>query len=173
MSYVFVMDDRRYTLKEVAEVLSLAFREQSEEQCSRKIRHWTLMDLLTPYGSKHTGSGKSREYLMGEIRKAALLMEISKWRVPIPLLSETFFIVSETYEDGEEWRLAMEGTENVFLALTWNEEMVNWKMTAGKAELSLISHPDESIKLSDSYGMNLPSSAIVINVTRVFQSLGV
>lgn len=170
---LFGMEGRRYTLKEVSEILSLSFADQSEEQCSRKIRHWTLADLLEPYGSKHTGTGKSREYLVEEIRKAALLMELSRWRLPIPFLTDSFGVMLDSYEDGEEWQTALDGSENVFLSLSWNEDLVNWQMSVGEPSLTLVTNTTHSVSLSDSYEMQLPSSAIVLNVTRIFQSLNV
>ena len=180
---LFRMKEHLYTLKEMAGILAKAFPNEDPEQCARKIRHWTLMDLLKPYGKKYTGTGKSRLYTEHEIRKASILMELTNWKVPLPLLEDNFEIMIDSYEDSEEWRLAVDGEANVFLALSRTDDIVSWQMNAKEPKLSFLGKGiadfkktfvdlgSKSDQENSTIQIELPSSAILINVSRIFYRL--
>lgn len=168
------MSSELYTLKEMAEILSSAFPNENTEKCGRKIRHWTLMDLLSPHGKKHTGTGVSREYTFGEILKAAILMELSRWKVPVPLLCENFDMMLD-YQGSKEWDMALQGVCNVFLILNWNDDFVNWQMSSGERILGYLEYPEDPhhenylrIKLTDKLTQESPNSGVILNITRLF-----
>jgi len=175
------MSEELYTLKEMAKILGTAFKEEEPDVCARKIRHWTLMDLLSPHGKKHTGTGKSRLYSIQEIYKAAILMELTRWKVPLPVLTDSFDIMLDSHEDGKEWTMAVEGTANVFLALVRTDELINWQMSAHEPKISYLTHendPNSEDYLQgkigsddDPYCFDWPTSAIVMNITRIFKRL--
>lgn len=169
------MDIELYTLKEMAEILSSAFPNEDALKCARKIRHWTSMDLLSTYGKKHTGTGVSREYVFDELYKAAILMELSRWKVPMPVLSDNFEIMVDEYEEMEEWQTAIHGIENVFLALSWNDAFINTQISVGEPKLGLLDHledPQDEKYLGVDWGDGLivetPNSVVVLNITRLF-----
>src|SRR4051794_37184763 len=78
MSYNQLMALDTYTLKEVAAVLCASGDPAEVERIARQVRHWTVADLLHPTGKKHTGTGRSRRYTADEIRKASILLELSR-----------------------------------------------------------------------------------------------
>lgn len=165
------MNHELYTLKEMAKILSSSFEGGDAEKCARKIRHWTLMDLLTPHGSKHTGTGVSRKYSLEEIRKAAILIELSRWKVPMTLLDDIFDTMIDEYADFDEWAIAIEAQANVFLSMSWTEDFVTWHIGIHEPCLGTVAEPDDPNELDDSGLFPRPASAIVINLTRIFQRL--
>lgn len=48
--------------------------------------HWANADLLTPIGEKHTGTRVSRKYDLDEVRKAAILRELSRFGLTVTVL---------------------------------------------------------------------------------------
>lgn len=125
------------------------------------------MDLLVPHGKKHTGTGKSREYSIPEIRKAAILMELSRWKVPMPVFSDTFRTMVDEYENLVEWESAINAIDNVFLSLAWTEDDVNWQIAAGEPRLVAVTEPEFPGELDDYQNpFALPTSAMIINLSR-------
>lgn len=176
MSYGHGMSEHLYTLQEMAETLTLAFPEESNAGCTRKVRHWTLLDLLEPH-EKHTGSGKSRLYAIHELHKAALLMELARWKVPMPIITDHFHLLLADYGESEAWQQAVDQSANVFLSLTWSKFLANVAMQADAPNLTALSLPEDPSMLNDKSSPELGSlhelsSAMVINVTKVFYRLG-
>ena len=76
----YSVQPRTYTLKEAVSILHRSGGEEEATRITRHIRHWTSLDLLVPVGDKHMGTGRSREYPVEEIYRAAVLLELAKWR---------------------------------------------------------------------------------------------
>ncbi len=154
---------RTYTLKEAVTILHRSGGEEESTAITRHIRHWTSLDLLVPVGDKHTGTGRNREYPVEEIYRAAVLLELAKWRVPMTVLSETFRQFALNHE--EDWRLAIEGAESVYMTMTWSEGLTVWNIREGQPALYMLesSTPEKDFRE--------PGSAIVINLSRVLRGL--
>jgi len=148
---------RTYTLKEAVTILHRSGGEEEATGITRHIRHWTSLDLLVPVGDKHTGTGRSREYPVAEIYRAAVLLELAKWRVPTTVLADTFRQFAADFE--KEWLLAVQGSKSVYVTMTWNEGLTVWNISVGQPELFMLDDPAPK----STYGG--PASAIVINLT--------
>lgn len=164
MSYMYAMTTTSYTLKEIANLLSLSGETEEVDRLARQIRHWTSLDLLVPIGKKHTGTGVSRRYDVSELRKAAILAELAHYRVPVTVLDDCFGTMIEEYTARQEWQDAITGRRPVFLVLAFNDDMIQTQLFAEPA-----SHP----MLSTSTGEKAVEwvSAITINLTRLFKRL--
>jgi len=168
------MDDPTYTLKQVVSILSSrADTDPPAHRIARSIRHWTALDLLVPIAGKETGTGVSRRYTADEVRKAAILVELSRYRIPAPVLEETFPGVSEDWPERPAWRDAIAGRNPIFLFMTYSEALTAYQLIPADAVVTMLQpasdrppepQPDHMPKI-EIY------SAIVINVTRLFASL--
>ena len=154
---------RTYTLKEAATILHRSGGAEEATRITRHIRHWTSLDLLVPVGDKHTGTGRSREYPVEEIYRAAVLLELAKWRVPVTVLTDTFRQFTVDFD--EQWLLAVQGTAAVFVTMTWSEGLTVWNIAIGEPELFMLNDQTSKSALSG------PASAIVINLTRCLHGL--
>ncbi len=157
------MQPRTYTLKEAVTILHRSGGSEEATGITRHIRHWTNLDLLMPVGDKHTGTGRSREYPVEEIYRAAVLLELAKWRVPTTVLADTFRQFAADFE--KEWLHAVQGTEAVFVTMTWSEGLTVWNIAVGEPELFMLDDPVPKNALGG------PASAIVINLTLVLRGL--
>ena len=157
------MQPRTYTLKEAVSILHRSGGAEEATRITRHIRHWTSLDLLIPEGDKHTGTGRSREYAVEEIYRAAVLLELAKWRVPATVLADTFRNLTVKFE--KEWLLAVQGTAAVFVTMTWSDGLTVWNIAVGEPELFMLN--DAAPKS----GLGGPASAIVINITGCLQGL--
>ncbi len=154
---------RTYTLKEAVSILHRSGGEEEATRITRHIRHWTSLDLLVPIGDKHMGTGRSREYPVEEIYRAAVLLELAKWRVPVTVLGDTFRRFTTDFE--EQWLLAVQGTASVFVTMTWSDGLTVWNIAVGEPELFMLDDPVPKSALGG------PASAIVINLTRCLHGL--
>jgi len=154
---------RTYTLKEAVVILHRSGGEEEATNITRHIRHWTNLDLLVPVGDKHTGTGRSREYPVEEIYRAAVLLELAKWRVPTTVLADTFRQFAADFE--KEWLLAVQDTKVVYVTMTWSEGLTVWNIAVGAPELFMLNDP------APKSGLGGPASAIVINLTQVLRGL--
>ena len=157
------MQPRTYTLKEAVSILHRSGGQEEASRITRHIRHWTSLDLLVPVGDKHTGTGRSREYPVEEIYRAAVLLELAKWRVPATVLAETFRQFLLDFE--KDWLLAVDGSAAVYLTMTWSEGLTVWNIAVGEPELFMLDDPAPKSALGG------PASAIVINLTLVLRGL--
>ncbi len=157
------MQPRTYTLKEAVTILHRSGGAEEASRITRHIRHWTSLDLLVPVGDKHTGTGRSREYPVVEIYRAAALLELAKWRVPVTVLADTYRQFTADFQ--KEWLLAVQGTEAVYVTMTWSEGLTVWNIAVGEPELFMLDDPSSEI------GHSGPASAIVINLTLVLSGL--
>lgn len=163
------MTERLYELNEAVAALAKSATPDEVNRILRHIRHWTVMDLLKPAGDKYTGTGRSRKYTAEEIRKAAVFEELSRWKVPMTLVADSFDTVLEDY--GDIWAMAAKGTKPVFLTMTWNSTFINWKMTTNEPSLHIIQDHAGAKAKSKNAPIELPSSAIVINLSRLLRSI--
>ncbi len=157
------MQPRTYTLKEAVSILHRSGGKEEASRITRHIRHWTSLDLLIPEGDKHIGTGRSREYAVEEIYRAAALLELAKWRVPVTVLADTFRDFTVKFE--KEWLLAVQGTAAVFVTMTWSDGLTVWNIAVGEPELFMLDDP------TPKSGLGGPASAIVINLTSVLRGL--
>ena len=157
------MQPRTYTLKEAVTILHRSGGAEEANRITRHIRHWTSLDLLVPVGDKHTGTGRAREYPVEEIYRAAALLELARWRVPVTVLTDTFRQFTADFQ--KEWLLAVNGSEAVYVTMTWSEGLTVWNIAVGKPELFMLDDP------SPVSGSNGPASAIVINLTTALSGL--
>ena len=156
------MEPRTYTLKEAVTILHRSGGEEEATRITRHIRHWTTLDLLVPVGDKHTGTGRSREYPVEEVYRAAVLLELAKWRVPVTVLADTFRAFTVDFK--QEWLLAVDGSAVVYVTMTWREGLTAWVIAIDEPELFMLDDPMESRNGG-------PASAIVINLTQVLHGL--
>ncbi len=154
---------RTYTLKEAVTILHRSGGAEEATRITRHIRHWTSLDLLIPEGDKHTGTGRAREYPVAEIYRAAALLELAKWRVPVTVLANTFRQFTADFE--KEWMLAVDGKKDIYVTMTWSEGLTAWNIAVGKPELFMLKDP------AAKSGRGGPASAIVINLTSVLRGL--
>ena len=157
------MQPRTYTLKEAVTILHRSGGAEGATRITRHIRHWTSLDLLIPEGDKHTGTGRAREYRVEEIYRAAALLELAKWRVPVTVLADTFRRFTADFE--KEWSLAIKGSIAVYVTMTWSKGLTVWNISVGKPELFMLDDPAPKNSLGG------PASAIVINLTSVLRGL--
>ncbi len=157
------MEPRTYTLKETVTILHRSGGAEEANRITRHIRHWTSLDLLVPVGDKHTGTGRAREYPVEEVYRAAALLELAKWRVPVTVLADTFRQFTADFE--KEWLLAVNGSVAVYVTMTWSEGLTVWNIAVGKPELFMLDDP------APKSGHSGPASAIVINLTTALSGL--
>lgn len=157
------LQPRTYTLKEAVTILHRSGGADDATRITRHIRHWTSIDLLIPEGDKHTGTGRAREYRVEEIYRAAALLELAKWRVPVTVLTNTFRKFTLDFE--KEWMLAVGGKKDIYVTMTWSDGLTAWNIAVGKPELFMLKDPAPNSELGG------PASAIVINLTSVLRGL--
>lgn len=166
MSYRVHMSETTYTLKQMVSILAPAGDLDAAPRLARQLRHWTALDILAPIGGKRTGTGVSRRYSMDEVRKAAILVELSNYRVPSPVLEDLFADASERWPDYAEWENAIDGRKSVYLYISYNDDMVTYQINSKK---SWMLEPKRTRSKSDPKFNS--ASAIVVNLTKVFARL--
>lgn len=156
-----------YTLKQLVETIAPAADADETLRTIRQVRHWTASDLLEPIEGKSTGTGISRRYSADEVRKAAILHELAHYRVPVPVLEDSFPQAMVNYLPSSEWRAAVTGTRQVMLQLAYSAGSVQVQMIADPKTPNMLT----ARRLSQADPMMAPASAIVINLTRLFGRL--
>ncbi len=168
MSYM-VMTNQTYSLKQLARLIYPAVPEHELEQFMRKVRHWTACDLLQPVDGKKTGTGVSRRYSVEEVRRAAILAEIARYRVPVPVIGD-FALAMDNYQDRAEWKTALKGKESILLQFAWNKDFTNWGLNKNEPNLFALTSMGKERDDIDPFSL---ASAITINLTKVFARLAV
>ena len=165
------MNVRTYTLKEAVFALNRSGSAEEASRLTRHIRHWTSMDLLKPEGAKHTGTGRSREYSADTIRRAAVLVELAKWRVPMTVLADAFATFTDDSQD--EWEEAVTDDGPVYLAMTWSDDGSEWIVQRDFPLVYTIEEDhfdDEAREPKPMRGQQpVPASMIVINLSRLLR----
>ena len=114
-------DSRSYTVREIATILVdqevsreySGYQDQLEKRL-RQVRHWTACDYLRPIGKKHSGTGVARRYGADEVRKAALLRELTRFGLTVTQLGEEFGESLEKRAAQKEWQQAIEGKPPIY-----------------------------------------------------------
>ncbi len=74
------------SVKDLAERVGAASADVDPGRLIEQLRYWTRLDLLTPDGPKHGGSGRWRTYPGSAVYIAAVLQELSRYRVAVPVM---------------------------------------------------------------------------------------
>jgi hypothetical protein len=165
------MSGRTFTLKEMVTVLTCLDAAHDSAPLSRRLRYWTNIGLISTVGKRQTGTGTSRRYSADAVRKAAILVELARYRVPTPVFIETFREASDAWSKFRAWDEAIAGTEQILLYMTYNESQVMYRIAPVSETNSLaIMLGERDSDTSALYGP-LPASALVVNITRVFSQL--
>jgi hypothetical protein len=75
------------TVSELADLVARGARS-SQSLILRRLRHWTLVDVLSPKGERHTGVGHHREYERETVYLAALLNELADMGAPLGVVKQ-------------------------------------------------------------------------------------
>ncbi len=161
------MSKTLYTLKEVVGFLRRSKDSGEEAKIMRQVRHWTASDLIPTVSKKHTGTGVSREYSAREVRLAAILLELSHYRVPVTVLDDFDEMVGKYSDDDDDWQDAIAGKRPVFLQFAFNAHMNVWQLHGEHFKKNFLS---STFGGKESRALDV-NSAIVINLTKVFQGL--
>ncbi|HWI25466.1 MAG TPA: hypothetical protein VN668_00760 [Stellaceae bacterium] len=167
MSYLDRMSEPAYTLKQVVSLLAPANDPGAPARIARQVRHWTARDLLAPLGGKRTGTGVSRRYTADEIRKAAILLELSQYRIPAPVLEDSFDVASHDWPNRSDWDDAVAGRKSIFLYMTYSRHITAYQLAPADAVITML-EPAPEKKREPMFEI---FSAIVINLTRLFATL--
>jgi hypothetical protein len=160
------MEEPTYTLADVARIVCPSGAKVEIDRANRQIKHWTTLDLLVPTGVKHTGTGVSRKYSAHEVRKAAILLELNHYHLPVTAIGD-FDTAMANYMDSPDWQAAVRGEHPVLLYLFFSEDMTGWQLRReGRKDPAhvLIPHIERDPAFDT-------VSAIVINITRLFERL--
>ncbi len=168
MSYGAYMSDNPYTLKQMVSILAPAGDSKAAPRLARQLRHWTALDLLAPIGGKQTGTGVSRRYGLDEVRKAAILVELSNYRVPSPVLEDSFADASEKWPRLVQWREAVEGRKAILLYISYDDDQVTYQFAPAKSAMLLLGPKRGLPKHDPTFDA---ASAIVVNLTKLFSRL--
>lgn len=156
------MSERLYSVKQVAALLSDTGEDAEINQISRKIRHWTESELLSPFGPTRTGTGVSRVYDEHGIRKAAVILELTRNGVTTDML-EMF----EEWLDGiagmPEWDAAVRNKGDLVIQFFWTDNpdgFVVYRPLVGKHDHLIWEYMDKKIR-----------SSVVVNLRHVFERI--
>jgi hypothetical protein len=158
-----------YTLNQLVSRLSVGGGKEEAARLARQLRHWTSSDLISPLGEKHTGTGVSRRYTADEVRKAAILVELSRYRIPAPVLEESFSEAAENWVKERGWRDAISGARPILLFMSQSEDLIAYQLVARGAIATMLD-PVHDPKRDPMFEI---FSAVVINLTRLFARLRV
>lgn len=155
------------TLKQLVETIAPSADAEEAGRIMRQVRHWTQRELLRPVGGKSTGTGVSRRYDPDEVRKAAILLELSHYRVPVPVLEDAFPLAMQHNVGGPAWRAAIAGKRPVMLQIAFNEGMVQAQIVSERGQANMLT----ARATTTDDPMLTPASAIVLNLSRLFGRL--
>lgn len=69
---------------------SIASKPEAETEITRMLRHYSGVALLMPIGAVNTGTGNKRLYPKDAPLRAAILLRLNKFGIPIGVLSQVF-----------------------------------------------------------------------------------
>lgn len=189
-------DSRSYTVREIAAILAAqempVGMDAPEELVSkrlRQVRHWTACDYLRPIGKKHSGTGVARRYGPDEVRKAALLRELTHFGLSITQFGEEFGGDLEARANQKEWRQAIDGKELIFFQIITppggSADESGWLLNLVPAEKSLLRLLDPKFVASEKrkrrkaskkphvHELPIPNfvSGLTISLTQLFANL--
>jgi hypothetical protein len=80
-----------FTSKELAQIISIASKDDDISSSMERIRHWTSEGLLTPSGEKNPGTGRKRFYDREGMYMALILNELANWGLGIRQTNQSYF----------------------------------------------------------------------------------
>lgn len=161
------MQPRTYTLKEAVYALNRTGTAEEASRLTRHIRHWTSLDLLKTEGAKYTGTGRSREYSADTIYRAAVLVELARYRVPMPVLAGIFPDIDLEFED--LWAMAVADEAQVFLKFTIMNHGTACAFSVDDPAIGLLDDEIMVPKGPMTGEIEVPASSIVINLSRLLR----
>lgn len=166
-----------HTVKDVAERIAPSRKAADLSRLIRQIRHWTLCDLLTTEGDKHTGTGRSRVYDAHQVRKAAILAELARFGINVGEL-EGFGEWADSLARTTQWAAAVAARRDVFIQMAWTADGgASWGIAQDAPNTNPLSSTTASspVRRGDGRQFELPeqdfTASIVLNVTKVFKRL--
>jgi len=91
----------RYTLAQLVDIVCPNEDERVEYRSARRFQNWVTAGLLRPVGDAHRGRGVHRIYDRHEIGKAAVLMELHRYQLPIGVLERVAGLFDDARPFGE------------------------------------------------------------------------
>ena len=160
-------DSPTYTVREIARKITVEDRKEEFKRRLRQVRHWTNSGLLKPTGQKHPGTGVARTYGPDEVRKAALLRELTRFGMSINIVDPDADGI-EYHTKQEPWKKAIKGKSEVYLELLYRpDDGLGWNIM-DRDKSSMLSYLDTD---NTKPYMKEYVSALVINLTKLFKSL--
>ena len=178
------------SVKDLAERVGATSSDAERARLVEQLRYWTRLDLLAPSGPKHGGSGRWRTYPGSAIYIAAVLQELSRYRVSVPVMEAVAATIRMGLEggvssgagedppdnpDGAEMAAGVDGRPPAFYAARLLEAL------EGKRDIYLTlfaGEPDAEPGIDLAYqpidpeGAGMTArSAILLNLTKVFSGL--
>ncbi len=163
--------EQLYTVKDLASMTALTSDDETVAKVMRQIRHWTNHDVLRPFGPKNTGTGVSRVYDAHGARKAAILVELTRYGINVEML-KGFDEWCDGIENTETWEYTTGSSSPFYIGMTWTPEDHGgglWKVLDEDA-FSVMMTGDEDFAMDKNFDPKIlhASSMIVINLTPVF-----
>ena len=162
------MSEKLFTVKDLAFMLAPPGEPGEYAKIMRQIRHWTNCDVLKPLGSKSTGTGVSRVYDLHGARKAAILVELSRYGATVEMLAG-FDEWCDEAQHSEDWESTIEGSGPFFIGVTWPQGHNSpglWRVISVNAFLAFMSGDTEVA--NDPTLLDF-SSLILVNISKVFE----
>jgi len=162
------MSEILYSVKDLAAMTALSKDPETITRVMRQIRHWTNHDVLHPFGPKNTGTGVSRVYDEHGARKAALLVELSRYGLAVDML-EGFDEWCNEAANSDHWESAARHQGPFYIGVTWRLEdggKARWRVF-DDMEFDAMMLGDEEFVRDDPNFLRF-SSLILINMTEVF-----
>lgn len=156
-----------YTVKDVARIIAYDQTPDGVARVVRQIRHWTNSDVLAPFGPKDTGTGVSRVYDANGVRKAAIVLELTRYGVTVDMLEAFEEWAAESLNEAW-WEAAIDGTEDCLLQFGWappDAAFVVWRVGTDGGLL-----PTRRKGRKQDPNFEVPS-VILVNATALFQRL--
>lgn len=172
------MERFAYSVRELVDHLAPEGDEEEKLRLLRQVRHWTNADLLTPLGGKNTGTGTSRKYGPDEVRKAAILRELSRFGLTVTKL-EGMGEYLDYLAEGDEWRDAVTGKRAIYLEMLWEpgDGTHAWRITKANDLLDMLRPDWKPNPPSRKGGIRIPAprftSALVLSLNSIFAGVKV
>ena len=156
-----------YTVKDVAGIIAYDKSPEGIAKVARQVRHWTNNDLLTPLGPKQTGTGINRLYDAHGVRKASIILELTRYGINVFLLD----MIDEWLDNVsgmDEWGDAINGGEDFYLQFAWDAADEPGSFWLPGMERGMIIRTEMLHKT----GMST-ASMVLVNLTVLFRRIAV
>lgn len=162
------MSEKLFTVKDLAFMFAPSGEPGAYAKIMRQIRHWTNCDVLKPLGSKDTGTGVSRVYDLHGARKAAILVELSRYGVTVEMLAG-FDEWCDEVQHSEDWKLALESGGPIFIGVTWPQGHNSpgvWRVISEDAFFAFLAGDPEVANDPTLFEF---ASLLLVNISTVFE----